>query len=169
MSDKDWTADEAFGDGGDDDDFNAASFFAAAEELEGHEPATTTTTPAAADAATTAATATATTATTGAAAAAAAAAAATPQQGPLVLAPPTLNRWIAFDDVYDDPTLFFPGDAHPVWESVDGEVRLNGHPFHIKGISWFGIETDTRCVARASGGGGCWRGRSAAVLFIFFR
>jgi len=38
----------------------------------------------------------------------------------------------------------FRGDLPPLWESVQGEVRLNGLPFHIKGVNFFGFETDTR-------------------------
>lgn len=71
------------------------------------------------------------------------------QTGPpaSVLAPPGTNkRWISYNDEDLDPTLYFAGDVKPSWESVDGEIRLNGRPFHLKGISWFGFETDTRWV-----------------------
>ena len=46
--------------------------------------------------------------------------------------------------VVEDTTFYFPGELAPLWESIDGEVLLNGHPFHVKGINWFGFETDTR-------------------------
>lgn len=38
----------------------------------------------------------------------------------------------------------FRRDNLPLWESVQGEVRFNGLPYHIKGVNWFGFETDTR-------------------------
>jgi len=38
----------------------------------------------------------------------------------------------------------FRRDRPPLWESMHGEVRLNGLPFHIKGVNFFGFETDTR-------------------------
>lgn len=38
----------------------------------------------------------------------------------------------------------FRADRPPLWESEQGEVRLNGLPFHIKGVNFFGFETDTR-------------------------
>jgi len=38
----------------------------------------------------------------------------------------------------------FRRDDLPLWESVQGEVRFNGLPYHIKGVNWFGFETDTR-------------------------
>lgn len=59
--------------------------------------------------------------------------------------PANTNRWIGHDDdEYEDATYNFPGKVKPTWESVDGDIRLNGRPFHVKGISWFGCETDTR-------------------------
>lgn len=130
----DWPADGAWAD--DDDPAADSSFFAGADELEGWDPllnanATPTdgpgsvTTPMLAD--------------TPAAEVTAVAAAAS-QQGP----PANANRWIGYDNEYEDPTYFFPGDVKPTWESVNGEILLNGRPFHVKGISWFGTETDTR-------------------------
>lgn len=107
------------------------SFLAGADDLEGWDPlpnatAATITTPMLAD--------------TPAAEVAAAVASAASQQGP-----PNTNRWIGHDnDEYEEPTYYFPGDIKPTWESVDGEIRLNGRPFHIKGVNWFGVETDTR-------------------------
>ena len=110
----------------------AASFFlVGADDLEGWDllpnaTAAAITTPMLAD--------------TPAAEVAAAVAAAASQQGP-----PDTNRWIGHDNnEYEEPTYYFPGDIKPTWESVDGEIRLNGQPFHIKGINWFGVETDTR-------------------------
>lgn len=34
--------------------------------------------------------------------------------------------------------LYFRGDVPTLWESVEGEIRLNGFPFHVKGTNWFG-------------------------------
>lgn len=118
-----------------------ASLSTAAEDLEGNEqppsfaPAAAATTTAA-PAATTTETTVSTQGT------------ARPPRGPPypIPAPATIDRWVVYDDEYLDPTYFFPGDVKPTWESVHGEIRLNGHPFHVKGISWFGFETDTRCV-----------------------
>jgi hypothetical protein len=30
------------------------------------------------------------------------------------------------------------------WTSEEGELRVNGHPFHLKGIGWYGLETGDR-------------------------
>jgi hypothetical protein len=32
------------------------------------------------------------------------------------------------------------------WRGVDGEMRVNGKTFHLKGVSWFGMETDRQVV-----------------------
>jgi hypothetical protein len=113
-----------------DDDSEVAAFFAAAEDMDGQEPLTSTTpTAALADAPPPPPLTSA----------------ATLQQGP-VQAPPTLDRWISYGTKPDDRTYYFTGDAKPIWESVDGEIRFNGHPFHVKGINWFGFETDTRVL-----------------------
>lgn len=123
------------------DDSDVAAFFAAGDDLGGQKPFNWTT----ATAATAPATITTTMmADTPAAEVAAVLAAALQQGPPSAGAPPNINRWITYDNEYQDPTYFFPGDIKPVWESVGGEVRLNGQPFHIKGISWFGFETGTR-------------------------
>lgn len=131
VADAEWARGEADSTDDDHDDPAVASFFARMEHLEGQDVGPTV-----------------------AAVSTAAAPPAAPavsqqsqqQQGPAtVLAPPVLDRrWIEYGNEDENPTFYFTGDAKPTWESVDGEVRLNGRPFHIKGISWFGAETDTR-------------------------
>jgi hypothetical protein len=38
------------------------------------------------------------------------------------------------------------------WTSERGAILLNGRQFHLKGINWFGAETEsTRCVSWAWG------------------
>jgi hypothetical protein len=32
------------------------------------------------------------------------------------------------------------------WTSEQGAILLNGRQFHLKGVNWFGMETETRCV-----------------------
>lgn len=34
---------------------------------------------------------------------------------------------------------------HLKWTSERGEIRVNGQPFHLKGIAWYGMETRDRC------------------------
>ena len=35
------------------------------------------------------------------------------------------------------------------WTSERGAILLNGQQFHLKGVNWFGLESETRCVVEA--------------------
>ena len=49
----------------------------------------------------------------------------------------------------------WPIELHNLtWTSERGAILLNGRQFHLKGVNWFGLESETRYVARAGRLGG---------------
>jgi endoglucanase len=76
---------------------------------------------------------------------------------------PTSQKRVRVGGFLTDPCFALDVDSPLRWTSEEGELRVNGHPFHLKGINWFGFETPSFYPH------GLWGATSLNRVFNFLR